>query len=269
MRNSWDKYIERANQAIDNLLPQADVPPERLHEAIRYSTMNGGKRIRATLVYLTGEVFGAQLAHLDAPATTIELIHASTLVHDDLPAMDDDDMRRGLPSCHIQYDEATAILVGVGLQYLAFKVLADEANGIAASCRSKMVFVLAEAAGTVGMVGGQAMDIAMAAGNDTNYGLGTMHLLKTGMLINASVLLGAIASNKADAESLHHLDEFGRNIGLAFQTADDMLDDENPEFSNRTRALKLRDNAFVALDKLSQDTSSLRRLTDFIVNRTH
>ncbi len=269
LETNWNQYKVRADEALNNALPVANAPPVRLHEAMRYATTNGGKRVRAVLVYLTGEMFGAGAADLDAGAAAVELIHAYSLVHDDLPSMDDDDMRRGAPSCHKAYDEPTAILVGDALQALAFEVLAHTPNGHGAERRAKMIQVLASASGSSGMVGGQIMDIAMANGNEPGYDFDQMHLLKTAALINSAVQLGAVASGCASESDLEALKRYGNNIGLAFQCVDDALDGENPEISSKSKALQLHKAALAALDELNMDTQNLRHLADFVVERTH
>ncbi len=265
----WHDLRARTEKVLHSILPGADAPPARLHEAMRYATLNGGKRIRAVLVYTTGRIFGTELDHLDSAAAAIELIHAYSLVHDDLPAMDDDDMRRGKPSCHKAYGEATATLTGDALQTLAFQALSEDASGLSAERRTRMIAALAVAAGSSGMAGGQEMDIAMTDGNAPGYDFDTMHLLKTAALINASVQLGAIASGKAGDESLEPLGRYGRNIGLAFQCVDDALDGENSDISSKHKALHLRDLALDALDELNTDAAGLRRIAEFVVNRTH
>src|SRR6201999_481197 len=183
--------------------------------------------LRPALVYLTGESLGAPLTNLDAPAAAVELIHVYSLVHDDLPAMDDDDLRRGRPTCHRAYDEATAILVGDALQALAFSVLADETLGrVPAASRLAMIKTLAFAAGTAGMAGGQAVDLAAVGQTLSVDAVENMHRRKTGALIEGSVLLGALAAGQTDGPKLEGLRRFGAQIGLAFQIQDDILDVE-------------------------------------------
>ena len=217
----------RVERALDARLPTSAAPPARLHEAMRYATLNGGKRVRAALVYAAGAALGAPPSAIDVPACAVELIHAYSLVHDDLPCMDDDDLRRGRPTCHKAYDEATALLVGDALQTLAFQLLAADPDlNIAAGQRLKMIEVLAQATGSLGMAGGQAIDLAVVG---TSLGLAEledMHRRKTGALIRASVHLGALASPAADEKSLQALDAYGRAVGLAFQIVDDILDVE-------------------------------------------
>jgi len=217
---------QRADQALDRALPAADRAPQRLHEAMRYAVLAPGKRIRPVLTYATGIALGAELARLDPGAVAVELIHAYSLIHDDLPAMDDDDLRRGRPTCHRQFDEATAILAGDALQALAFEVLLEPAAALHAGCRLEMVRVLAVASGSAGMAGGQALDLA-AVGQRLSLGeLENIHRHKTGALIRASVALGRIAAGATEADLATRLDRYATCIGLAFQVQDDILDVE-------------------------------------------
>lgn len=218
---------ERLETALLHWLPAAATHPARLHEAMRYAVLDGGKRIRPTLVYAGGHALGASPACLDAPACAVELMHAYSLVHDDLPAMDDDDLRRNKPSCHRAFDEATAILAGDALQSLAFHVLAHaRQDDLDAATRLLMLDRLALAAGSRGMAGGQAIDLA-ATGRQLNIAeLEDMHIHKTGALVRASVLLGAHCAGHASAAQLDSLDHYAKCIGLAFQIRDDILDVE-------------------------------------------
>lgn len=218
---------QRVEGALDRRLPPTSEPPQRLHEAMRYATLGGGKRIRACLVYAAGEALGAPHAVLDAPACAVELIHAYSLVHDDLPCMDDDDLRRGRATCHRAYDEATALLVGDALQTLAFEILADDpALTISPAQRARMIATLAHASGSRGMAGGQAIDLAAVGRALSERELEQMHRRKTGALIRASILLGALAQEQAPDASLAALDTYAQNVGLAFQITDDILDVE-------------------------------------------
>jgi geranylgeranyl pyrophosphate synthase len=219
-------YRERVERALERWLPAGHMHPARLHEAMRYATLGGGKRIRPVLVYAAGHALGCPLARLDGPASAVELIHAYSLVHDDLPAMDDDDLRRGRPTCHRAFDEATAILAGDALQALAFHVLAhDPEGGEDPAARLRMVEVLALASGSRGMVGGQAIDLAAVGQQLDLVQLEDMHIHKTGALIRASVTLGALAAG-ADETARRLLDRYAKCIGLAFQIQDDILDVE-------------------------------------------
>jgi len=259
---------------------------------MRYSTLGGGKRLRPALVYLTGESLGAPLVDLDSAAAAVELIHVYSLVHDDLPAMDDDDLRRGRPTCHRAYDEATAILVGDALQALAFSVLADDSIGnIDAARRLSMIRTLAQAAGTAGMAGGQAVDLAAVGRSLTLEAVENMHRRKTGALIKGSVLLGAIGAGIDSGGDFQALELFGDEIGLAFQIQDDILDVEGdvavlgkttgadaalskPTYPStvglpaaRDRARDLRDRAIAALEPLGPRSAPLVELAQFVVSR--
>lgn len=286
-----ESYRGRIEQVLDRCLVLPDAGTERLREAMRYSTLGGGKRLRPALVYLTGESLGAPLEDLDAPAAAVELIHVYSLVHDDLPAMDDDDLRRGRPTCHRAYDEATAILVGDALQALAFGVLAEESIGIPAARRLSMIRTLAQAAGTAGMAGGQAVDLAAVGQQLTLEAVENMHRRKTGALIKGSVLLGAIAAGIDSGPEFQALESFGAEIGLAFQIQDDILDVEGdvavlgktpgadaalskPTYPStaglsaaRSRAHDLRDRAIAALRPLGQRSGPLVDLAQFVVSR--
>jgi len=215
----------RVDAALEHALPPADLAPRRLHAAMRHAALDGGKRMRPLLVYATGTAFGADATILDAPAAAVELIHAYSLVHDDLPAMDDDAMRRGKPTVHVAFDEATAILAGDALQSLAFQCLA--AAPVAAAVRVAMLQELAVAAGAAGMCGGQALDIDATGRADALdlEALQGVHARKTGALLRAAVRLGALAAG-VDAETGARLDRYADALGLAFQVRDDLLDVE-------------------------------------------
>jgi farnesyl diphosphate synthase len=215
----------RVEAVLNRLLPTEQTHPAALHGAMRYSILGGGKRVRPLLVYAAGQALGADAAALDAAACAVECIHAYSLVHDDLPAMDDDALRRGKPTCHKAFGEATAILAGDALQALAFQVLAHADMGkLPAEQRLRMIELLAQAAGSRGMVGGQALDLA-AIGTDLDIAqLEDMHVHKTGALIRASVLLGAYCAQDLPDAARRALDHYGKYIGLAFQIQDDILD---------------------------------------------
>src|SRR5258706_1421160 len=220
-------YQSRVQAVLDRVLPAADVSPQRLHAAQRYAVLGGGKRLRPLLVYCTGEALGIPASALDAPAAAVELIHSYSLVHDDLPAMDDDDLRRGQPTTHRAFDEATAILAGDALQVLAFSLLSrDRTAGTTAEARLKMIQILADASGTAGMAGGQAIDLAAVGRALTLEELEGMHRLKTGALIRARVLMAAARSPALRAAAWDALDGDSQGIGLAFQIQDDILDVE-------------------------------------------
>ena len=219
------RWRERADAALQRALPDPHSPPQRLHAAMRHAVLLGGKRMRPLLVYAAGSALGADADVLDAPAVAVELIHAYSLVHDDLPAMDDDALRRGQPTVHIAFDEATAVLAGDALQSLAFEVLADA--DVAATTRVELLRTLATASGAAGMCGGQALDLA-ATGNGGSLSLQALerlHSLKTGALIRAAVRMGALCGG-ARADELDALDRYAAALGLAFQVRDDILDIE-------------------------------------------
>jgi len=218
-----DQYAGRVNRQLEVCLPDESSPPETLHQAMRYAVLGNGKRIRPVLLYATGEALGVPSERLDNPACAVELIHSYSLVHDDLPAMDDDDLRRGRPTCHKAFDEATAILVGDAVQALAFSMLAnDQANS--PEQRNTMIQLLAECTGSQGMVGGQAIDLASVDRQLSRQEVEHMHRLKTGALIKASVLLAVIASGADDPDTHNHFARFAECIGLMFQIRDDILD---------------------------------------------
>jgi geranylgeranyl diphosphate synthase, type II len=292
--------IEACQQRIERILDhelRGETPPtSRLCEAMRYSVLGGGKRLRPVLVYLTGQAFGAPLPRLDAPAAAVELIHAYSLIHDDLPAMDDDDLRRGRPSCHRAFDEGTAILAGDALQALAFEVLArpreQSAGDSSAEQRVLMLATLARAIGTEGMAGGQAIDLEAIGKALSAEAIERMHRRKTGALIQASVELGGLAAGLAQAPAYPALSAFGAHIGLAFQIQDDILDVTGetsvigknqgadaalgkPTYPSvfglegaRRLAVQHRDRALAALDGLGTATLPLRQLAYYVVDRT-
>lgn len=220
-----DQYRARIGQALEQRLPGADIHPGSLHQAMRYAVLSGGKRIRPILVYATGKAVGLEPASLDTPACAVEFIHAFSLVHDDLPAMDNDDLRHGKPTCHKAFGEAIALLAGDALQALAFQVLAqDPAMTLQPAIRLQLVATLAQAAGSRGMAGGQAIDLAAVGKELTLAELENMHIHKTGALIRASVLMGALSQEALPAASRQQLDHYAKCIGLAFQIRDDILD---------------------------------------------
>ena len=283
---------ERLERAFDAWLPPARTHPATLHEAIRYTVMGGGKRIRPTLVYASGQSVGVDRQLLDRPACAIELIHAYSLIHDDLPAMDDDDLRRGKPSCHRAFDEATAILAGDALQSLAFQVLSNGNDvGVSEATRLRMINTLALASGSRGMAGGQAIDLA-ATGQQLNIAeLEDMHIHKTGALIRASVVLGALCGKTTEQSAIDKLDHYAKCIGLAFQIRDDILDVEgeaktlgkNPGMDQarekstypaligmdaaRQRAAELHNEALDSLSGFSDSADPLRWISSYIIER--
>lgn len=219
------KYQQRVNTRLDEVLPPATLAPERLHDAMRYAVFNGGKRVRPLLVYAAGECLDVDSELLDGPAVAIELIHAFSLVHDDLPAMDDDDLRRGKPTVHVQYDEATAILAADALQPLAFSVLA-QIEHTSDRARKDLVRLIADASGSLGMTGGQSIDLAAEGGTLTVQELEHMYALKTGALIHAAIVSACMLHKDIDPTCTARLDSFGKSIGVAFQIKDDILDIE-------------------------------------------
>ena len=217
----------RVEQAMDRWLPRPTTAPTTLHEAMRYASLTGGKRVRPSLVYATGRAIGMDPARLDGPACAVEFIHAYSLVHDDLPAMDDDDLRRGQPTCHKAFDEATAILAGDALQTLAFQVLAtDDGMQAEAGTRVEMLETLARATGSRGMAGGQALDLTCAGVDLDLAQLENIHIHKTGALIRASVRLATLSAQALEPEAANRLDRYAKCLGLAFQIRDDILDVE-------------------------------------------
>ena len=284
-------YQQRIEGVLARALDIDGGATDRLLEAMRYSTLAGGKRVRPVLVYATGEALGAPLELLDSAAASVELIHVYSLVHDDLPAMDNDDLRRGRPTCHRAFDEATAILTGDALQARAFEVLANASASIASNARLEMLRVLADAIGTRGMAGGQAIDLESVQQKLDEAAVERMHRQKTGALIQASVLLGAITAGIANAAQRTALEEFGAEIGLAFQIQDDILDVEGttsalgkragadadrvkPTYPSvlgleaaRVQALRRRDRALAALEPLGADFAPLGEFADFLVAR--
>nr|WP_231851149.1 farnesyl diphosphate synthase [Sulfuritalea hydrogenivorans] len=281
---------QRTESALEAALPAPGLAPARLHQAMRYSVLGGGKRVRPLLCHAAGSLFEADSSVLDAPSIAVELIHAYSLVHDDLPCMDDDVLRRGKPTCHVEYDEATALLVGDALQTHAFQVLSSRLPGIAAARQLDMLHLLAVASGSRGMAGGQAIDLAAVGEQLTISELEFMHIRKTGALIRAAVLLGAHCGEAAP-DALESLGHFANRIGLLFQVVDDILDAEastatlgktagkdaaqnKPTYVNilgvseaKAMAGKLRQEAHDALAPFGQSALRLHELTDFIVER--
>ncbi|WP_434627865.1 (2E,6E)-farnesyl diphosphate synthase [Pseudomonas sp. Z1-14] len=282
----------RVNAALDSLFAAPSPELARLYEAMRYSVMNGGKRVRPLLAYAACEALGGAAEQANGAACAVELIHAYSLVHDDLPAMDDDDLRRGQPTTHKKFDEACAILAGDGLQSLAFSALLDPAlSNCPAEVRLDMISALAQAAGPAGMVGGQAIDLGSVGLKLDQDALEYMHRHKTGALIEASVRLGALASGRATPEQLQALQTYARAIGLAFQVQDDILDVESdtqtlgkrqgadiardkPTYpallgleAAKAYAMELRDQALDALRPFDAAAEPLRELARYIVER--
>jgi len=292
-KNALRSFCSRVDQHLDRWLPTPAGPEARLQEAMRYSVIGGGgKRVRPVLVYAAGKALNLQPDQLDACACAVEIIHAYSLIHDDLPAMDNDDLRRGRPTCHKAYDEATAILAGDALQALAFEILAtDTMLESSAETRLQMIKLLAQASGSSGMAGGQAIDLGAVGRNLSLEELENMHVLKTGALINASVRLGAMCKPDIAQEKLIALDTYARCVGLAFQIHDDILDvtadtetlgkpQGSDEQQNKPtypallglqgaqeRALALHQQALDALDIFNESADILRQLSAYIVER--
>ncbi len=283
---------KRVETALDRRLPPADKPPSRLHRAMRYATLDGGKRLRPVLTYATGRALNVPMEILDGPACAVEFIHVYSLIHDDLPAMDDDELRRGKPTCHVRFDEATAILAGDALQALAFEVLAgDPTIEVTPSQRLAMIDCLAKAAGAGGMVGGQAIDLASVGRQLDLPALELMHIHKTGALIRASVRLAALCRPDLDSETAERLDHYAKCIGLAFQIQDDILDEtgdtatlgktrgkdraqNKPTYpallglaGARRKAVEMHENAIASLEPLGERADLLRALSLFIIQR--
>ena len=279
----------RIEGVLDRSLPSVDGPARRLAQAMRYATLGGGKRVRALLAYAAGELAGAEPSDVDAPAAAVEMIHAYSLAHDDLPSMDDDAMRRGRPACHVAFGEATALLAGDALQSQAFAVLGGARMADAAAACA----LLAAASGATGMAGGQAIDLEATGKAMTERELETMHRLKTGALIRAAVRLGAAAGRVLEAAADAALDAYARAAGLAFQVVDDVLDVEGstatlgktagkdaaqgkPTYVSllglagaRARAASLADEARAALAPFDGAARRLLEIADDIVRRTH
>ena len=284
----------RVEAALTQRLPAENILPNKLHQAMRYSVLNGGKRMRPMLTYATGSVLGISPDALDAVACAVECIHVYSLIHDDLPAMDDDDLRRGKPTCHIAFDEATAILAGDGLQALAFELLAhDESIQVGAQNRLQMITSLARASGSLGMVGGQAIDLESVGQVLTLPELENMHIHKTGALIRASVILATLSKEDADEEAVKRLDNYAKCIGLSFQVKDDILDEESdtstlgktqgkdkdnnkPTYpallglsGAKQKAQELHEKAIENLAYFGAQADVLRNLSLYIIQRDH
>ncbi|MBT9517676.1 MAG: polyprenyl synthetase family protein [Methyloversatilis discipulorum] len=288
----WVAAVQtRTETALDRFLPAAAVAPSRLHDAMRYAVLGGGKRVRPLLCHAAGALSGASSAALDAAACAVELIHAYSLVHDDMPCMDDDVLRRGKPTVHVQYDDATALLVGDSLQSLAFLLLSEHCD-VAADTRVRMVSQLAIASGSRGMAGGQAIDLASVGIALGVAELEFMHIHKTGALIRCAVRLGA-ACGQLDVDAQARLDHYAGTVGLLFQVVDDVLDCEastealgktagkdaaanKPTYVStlglaraRERARELHAEAIDSLSPFGDEARRLRELADFVLTRKH
>ena len=290
----WSRTVAgEMERTLENLLPQTASEPKRLHDAMRYTTLGGGKRVRPMLAYAGGALCGADRARIRIVATAVELIHAYSLAHDDLPCMDNDVLRRGKPTCHVEFDEATALLAGDALQALAFELLAIHKLTDEPPRQLEMLQIFSKACGSHGMAGGQAIDLANVGVQMTLPELEYMHILKTGALIRASVLLGALCGLPLAPAEMEKLDRYGKCVGLAFQVVDDILDCEsNTEKLGKTVGKDQDANkpTYVSLlgmaaakrlaDELLQDALAavsgfdgkalrLRQLAEFIVRREH
>ncbi|MGZ8227218.1 MAG: (2E,6E)-farnesyl diphosphate synthase [Methylococcaceae bacterium] len=298
MSNALKEYRDfcqnRVERALKNRLPNENILPKKLHQAMRYCVLDGGKRMRPMLTYCTGKTLGIAPEALDGPACAVEFIHVYSLIHDDLPAMDDDELRRGKPTCHVAFDEATAILTGDALQALAFEVLAhDPSIAASAEMRLKMITALAKASGSQGMVGGQAIDLESVGSQLTLPELENMHIHKTGALIRASVNLAALAKADIDPIIATRLDHYAKCIGLSFQVKDDILDEESdtatlgktqgkdkdnnkPTYpallgmaGAKQKALELHEKALDSLSIFGDEADLLRDLSLYTIQRNH
>ena len=289
---AWSRDVAgRMETVLAGLLPSPRITPSRLHDAMRYATLGGGKRVRPMLVFAAGEVAGAEAARLEVAAAAVELIHAYSLVHDDLPCMDDDVLRRGKPTCHVEFDEATALLAGDAMQSLAFQLLAEHRLADDPVVQLQMIQLFAVACGSRGMAGGQAIDLEAVGQAITLPELENMHIHKTGALIRASVLLGARCGRPLDIAELGGLDRYAKCVGLAFQVVDDILDEAadsatlgktagkdreagKPTYTSllglpeaRQFADRLLADAHEALAGFDARADRLHQLADFIVRR--
>jgi len=298
MSNALKEYLTlsqaRVEVALDQRLPANTVLPKMLHDAMRYSTLDGGKRMRPMLTYSVGKALGIDAEVLDGAACAVEMIHVYSLIHDDLPAMDDDDLRRGKATSHKQYDEATAILAGDGLQTLAFQILAgDDSMKASAETRLKMMMALTKASGSQGMVGGQAIDLESVGKKLTLPELENMHIHKTGALIRVAVQLATLSKPDLDPAIAAKLDHYAKCIGLSFQVKDDILDEESdtatlgktqgkdqendkPTYpallglaGAKEKAQNLHEQALESLAGFGDEADVLRDLSLYIIQRDH
>ncbi|MBM3356645.1 MAG: polyprenyl synthetase family protein [Betaproteobacteria bacterium] len=283
--------LQRIESVLQRVLPGPEIAPQRLHQAMRYAVLGGGKRVRPLLAFAAGELAQAESERVAIAAAAVELIHAYSLVHDDLPCMDDDVLRRGRPTCHVEYDEATALLVGDALQSLAFQLLGEYRLAEDMQTQLEMVKLLAAASGSRGMAGGQAIDLDSVGKSLTVPELEFMHIHKTGALIRAAALMGAHCGNGLDEKEFARVDQFAKYVGLAFQVVDDVLDAESstatlgktagkdaknskPTYVSamgaaqaRELSRELRNNALAAIEDFGERALRLRQIADFIVLR--
>lgn len=298
MSNALKEYLSfcqnRVERALEARLPSESILPRKLHEAMRYCVLDGGKRMRPMLAYCAGRTLGIAPEALDGPACAVEFIHVYSLIHDDLPAMDDDELRRGKPTCHVAFDEATAILTGDALQALAFEILAhDPTMTVGAEGRLKMITMLAKASGSQGMVGGQAIDLESVGSQLSLPELENMHIHKTGALIRASVNMATLAKSDIDQAAAAKLDHYAKCIGLSFQVKDDILDEESdtttlgktqgkdknnnkPTYpallglaGAKQKARELHEQAIDSLSIFGKEADLLRDLSLYIIQRDH
>lgn len=287
-----DALTARCNHFLARILPPAEQPPTRLHEAIRYAVLGPGKRLRPLLVYTTGLTFSAPIQHLDYLAAAVECIHAYSLIHDDLPAMDNDDLRRGRATCHKAFDEATAILAGDALQSFAFSLLTQYSHHAEDKVtQAQLIQILGEATGSEGMAGGQMFDIQSSMFVKTEADLQTIHRMKTGALIRASIVMPAILANTCSLASIGLLSEFAEAVGLGFQIRDDILDVEACQQQTgktsgsdarldkltypsllgldgaKQRADELLQHCLMLLEQLPQSSKALQALATMMINR--
>ena len=292
--HDWVRHVALdMERALEILLPAKNTMPAKLHDAMRYATLGGGKRVRPMLAFAAGLVSDADPERVKIVAAAVEIIHAYSLAHDDLPCMDDDVLRRGKPTCHVEFDEATALLAGDALQALAFELIANYRLADSSETQLKMQQLFARACGSQGMAGGQAIDLANVGRQITLPELEFMHILKTGALIRASVLLGAYCGRPLSDAEMAHLDRYGKLVGLAFQVVDDVLDCEsNTERLGKTVgkdreankptyvslmgltpakqfAAELLKDALDTLSGFGERAQRLRQLAEFIVRRQH
>jgi farnesyl diphosphate synthase len=290
----WARTVAlEMERTLETLLPARHTEPARLHDAMRYATLGGGKRVRPMLAFAAGLVSHADPERVKIAAAAVEIIHAYSLAHDDLPCMDDDVLRRGKPTVHVEFDEATALLAGDALQSLAFELIANYRLADSSETQIRMQQLFAHACGSQGMAGGQAIDLANVGRQISLPELEFMHILKTGALIRASVLLGAYCGNPLSEAEMGHLDRYSKVVGLAFQVVDDILDCEsNTEKLGKTAgkdqdankptyvslmglmpakkfAAELLADALDAVSVFGENAARLRQLAQFIVQRQH
>ncbi|MBR78391.1 MAG: geranyl transferase [Woeseiaceae bacterium] len=290
IKKAIDIYLERINKIIDQSLPESNGNHSSLHEAMRYSTLNGGKRIRPLLIYSCGECLGIEKEKLDVPALSIELLHSFSLVHDDLPSMDNDNLRRGLPTTHKKFSESTAILAADALQTLAFGSIAD-AKSITDEQKVRLISLISDACGAKGMTGGQSMDLASEGKILKKSELHSMHKMKTGALIHASIMAPFCFTQDYDEKKIQQMDRFGWAIGIAFQIRDDLIDieessdvtgkDQNSDIKNDKATWpshfgkeasyeycsELLNECLKSLDIFNNEAELLRWLTQYLIDR--